>query len=208
MYPNWDFYSHVSGRIGEEMERKKPEKGSEEWKEDDRGAEWSKSTPSPPAMPSVRVRPNPFGVLTPLMRDQPAPNASCLCVSLSHCMSEVHLFCIKVSGKDAMGISRFGLFLIKRLPSNEDSGAHGYGLWLHILMRQWLCLHSWLARHTRVSLKAHAKQTTPINLMPLDASLCEVNSTRHRRCLKSLLLGIAASHVTALTWKQTEGNAI
>lgn len=55
-------------------------------------------------------------------------NASPLCDSLSHCMSEVRLFCIKVSGKDAMGISRFGLFLIKRLQSNEDSGAQRYGL--------------------------------------------------------------------------------
>lgn len=62
-----------------------------------------------------------------------------------------------------------------------------------------MCLHSWLAQHTRVSVKAHAKQTTPINLMPLDASLCEVNSTQHRRGLKSLLLGVAGSHVTALT---------
>lgn len=93
------------------------------------------------------------------------------------------------------------MFLIKRLPSNEDSGGQIYGWWLHILLR-WL--HSWLAQHTRVSVEASAKQT-PINLAPLDASLRE--STQTQAVIKSFRRILALLPPMLLRWPENRQRA-
>lgn len=99
------------------------EKGWEGWREDDRGADWSKGLLSPPAMPYVQLRPNPFGVLTRLMREYTSQNALYLCIPQSHFMSGVHLFCIKVSGKDATGVSRLACSSLNGYHQMRASGA-------------------------------------------------------------------------------------
>lgn len=57
--------------------------------------------------------PNPSGVLTLLIREYKSQNALCLCVPESCWMSGVHLFCIKVSGKDAVVVSHLACSSLK-----------------------------------------------------------------------------------------------
>lgn len=160
---------------GEEMTlRRQTQKGEEGWErrcEDDRVADWSKGFLSPPAMPSVHARPS------PLVFKHTTHNALCLRFPQSHRMSGVHLFCIKVRGKDTMGKSNLACSSLK---GYHQTRAHreSYGWWLHILLMQQLWLHSWLPQHTRVLVRANAKQTVPINSVPPDALLREVSQSR------------------------------
>lgn len=80
-------------------------------------------------MPYVHVRPNPFGVLTLLKREYASQNALCLHVPQSHFMSGVHLFCIKVSGKDTTGVSRLACSSLK---GGHQTRARGAEIWLMI----------------------------------------------------------------------------
>lgn len=111
-------------------------------------------------------------------------------------MSGVHLFCIKVSGKDATGVGRLACSslnaTIKRMLGGQRNG-----WWLHILLRRWLQLHSWLAQHTG----SQFKQTTPINPALLDASLFG-----HRLCVRSQWFAAQPGRLrrSCVTWKQTE----
>lgn len=179
MYAKWDFHSYMWGRRDEEMQRRRTEKGSgdggkgwEGWREDDRGADWPKGLLSPPAMPSVHVRPNSF--VTLLTREDTSHNALCLCVPQSQCMSGVHLFCIKVSGKDATGVSRLACSSLKGYHQMRARGCRdmaddcifyrggGCG-----------CTAGWHNTPGSQS-KPAQKQTTPISPVPLDASQREV----------------------------------
>lgn len=112
---------------------------------------------------------------TPCEWEHTSHNALCSCVPQSHCMSGVHLLCIKVSGKDATGVSHSACSSLKGDHQKRARGVQRRGWWLHILLRRLLWWHSWLAQHTRVPVKASSKQTTPINLVPLDASLREAS---------------------------------
>ncbi len=182
--PNEIFTAICEGkewRNAEEKDRKglwEGEKGWEGWREDDRGADWSKGLLPPPAMPSVHVRPNPFGVLTLLIRKYTSHNSLCLCVPHSHCMSGVHLFCIKVSGKDATGVSHLACSSLKGYHQMRARGGRDMAD---------DCIFYWgggcgstAGWHNTpgVSVKANGKQTTPINLVPLDASLREVTQAQ------------------------------
>lgn len=84
--------------------------------ENDRVADWSKGLCGPPTMPSVHARPSPLVFqLTP-------HSALCLYVPKSHCMSGVHLFCIKVNGKDTMGVSHLACSSLKGYREKRAQG--------------------------------------------------------------------------------------
>lgn len=62
-------------------------------------------------MPSVHVRQNPSGALTVLIRERTSHDDASS--SSRRCVSGVHLLCIKVSGKDVMGVSRLACSSLK-----------------------------------------------------------------------------------------------
>lgn len=74
-----------------------------------------------------------------------SPNASCLCVPLSHCTSEAHLFCIKVGSKDVARVRRLACSSLKRYYQIRVGGGQRYGWWLQILSSRWSRFYSWFA---------------------------------------------------------------
>lgn len=86
-------------------------------------------------------------------------------------MSGVHLLCIKVSGKDATGVSRLACSSLKGYHQMRARGGRDMA---DDCIFYWGdgcgCTAGWHNTPGSQS-KASAKQTTPINLVPLDASL-------------------------------------
>lgn len=178
------------------------------WKEVNRGADWSKGLLSPPAMPSVHMRPNLFCLLSILIREYAFKNALCLCVHLVTLHVRSSSILHKGCRQGRNGCKSFGLFLIKK--ATIKWGLGGAEIWLMIAyFTEAAVMASQLAAttHQGSQSKPGQKQTLPINLVSLDTSLCAVTRAQALNSLQ-LLCDFAASHVTAMTWKHTEGKAI